>query len=194
MTSDKEPMSEQTMKTTTRLIVFLASALTIWAQSPEPKDKPEGPHPKPPVHPVWTALDTDKDGELSAEEIEAAAEALAKLDANEDGKITRDEVKPPAPPEDQLAPKMKRPPPIVAALDGDQDGKLSAKEIRNADKSLASLDRNDDDELTGDEMFGPPPAQGEEGNDQAGPRGPRPQRPMPPQGGGPQGGGRGPRR
>lgn len=177
------------MKTTTRLIAFLASALTLWAQSPESKDAPEGHHPKPPPHPIWVALDTDENGEISAEEIEKAAEALAELDANEDGKITRDEVKPPKPPEEQLAPKIKRPPPLVAALDEDQDGKLSEKEIRDADKSLKSLDHNDDDEITGDEMFGPPP-EGQQAPAQGG--GQRPPRPMPP--GPPQGGGRGPGR
>ena len=178
------------MKTTTRLILFLASALTLCAQSPEPKDAPEGKHPKPPPHPLWIALDIDEDGELSAEEIEKAAEALAQLDANDDGKITRDEVKPPKPPEEELAPKIKRPPPIIAALDGDQDGKLSEKEIRNSDKSLKTLDHNQDDELTGDEMFGPPP-EGQQGQPGQG-GGQRPPRPMPP--GPPQGGGRGPGR
>lgn len=172
------------MKTTTQLILFLASAFTLWAQAPEPKEKPEGPHPKPPVHPIWAALDTDKDGELSAEEIDAAKEALTKLDKNEDGKITREEVKPPAPPEEQLAPKIKRPPPIVAVLDKDEDGKLSAKEIRDADKALLTLDHNQDEELTGDEMFGPPP-QGQEGDAPQGNPPPRPMHPPGPPRGGP---------
>lgn len=167
------------MKTTTRLIAFVVCACAAWAQSPEPKDKPEGPPPKPPVHPLWAALDTDKDGEISAEEIEKAAESIAKVDANNDGKITHDEVKPPRPPEEQLAPKIKRPPPVIAVLDEDQDGKLSAKEIRNADKALLTLDHNEDKELTQEEMFGPPPQQGQQG---APAEGNRPQRPMPPPG------------
>ena len=40
------------------------------------------------------ALDTDKNGELSAKEIENAARALAKLDKNEDGKLDREELRP----------------------------------------------------------------------------------------------------
>jgi Ca2+-binding EF-hand superfamily protein len=43
-------------------------------------------------------LDKDKDGELSAQEIAAAAEALATLDKNEDGIVSHDELRPPPPP------------------------------------------------------------------------------------------------
>jgi len=52
----------------------------------------------PPPHPLLVALDTDGDGELSAEEIANAATSLRKLDKNGDGKITRDELRPPPPP------------------------------------------------------------------------------------------------
>lgn len=45
--------------------------------------------------PLLVALDTDKDGELSAEEISNAATALKTLDKNNDGKLTRDEMRPP---------------------------------------------------------------------------------------------------
>ena len=47
---------------------------------------------------VLTALDTDKDGTLSAEEIKNAPASLKKLDKNGDGKITEDEVRPNFPP------------------------------------------------------------------------------------------------
>ena len=47
--------------------------------------------------PVVRALDTDKDGELSADEIAKAAESLKSLDQNEDGKLTEDELRPPRP-------------------------------------------------------------------------------------------------
>lgn len=49
---------------------------------------------RPPQHPLMTALDADKDGELSAAEIENAAQAWKKLDKNQDGKLTRDEIRP----------------------------------------------------------------------------------------------------
>lgn len=182
------------MKYTIRLLTFLATTATLMAQSPEPQDKPPGDHPKPPPPPLWVALDADKDGEISAEEIQNAADALAKADANGDGKISKDEafVKPPKPPEGKEEPKGKRPPPpVIGVLDEDRDGKLSAKEIRNADKSLLMLDHNGDKELTEEEMFGPPPP-----NDpnQGGQGGNRPQRPMPPPGAPRGGGGGGPRR
>jgi predicted O-methyltransferase YrrM len=48
----------------------------------------------PPVMPVMTALDANGDGELSAEEIANASQALKKLDKNGDGKLSREELRP----------------------------------------------------------------------------------------------------
>jgi Ca2+-binding EF-hand superfamily protein len=39
------------------------------------------------------ALDTDSNGEISAEELAAAPTALRKLDRNGDGQLTEDEVR-----------------------------------------------------------------------------------------------------
>ncbi len=50
-----------------------------------------------PMGPLMIALDTDKDGVLSAEEIAAASENLKKLDKNGDGKIDHIELRPPLP-------------------------------------------------------------------------------------------------
>jgi hypothetical protein len=44
---------------------------------------------------VIVALDVNRDGELSAEEIEGAVEALRALDRNGDGKLAGDEIHPP---------------------------------------------------------------------------------------------------
>ena len=46
------------------------------------------------VHPVMAALDTDRDGTLSAVEIATAAAALRALDWNHDGELTADELLP----------------------------------------------------------------------------------------------------
>jgi len=68
-----------------------------------PKPKPGGPSGshaefRPPMHPLVMALDANRDGEISAEEIENAAVALKKLDQNGDGKLTHDELHPEGPP------------------------------------------------------------------------------------------------
>ena len=100
------------------MVAALAVALfaaTSWAQEPEGK-KPapegkkkarDGERPKGkerpgggpgffrfPPNPLADALDTNKDGEISAEEISAAVTSLKKLDKNSDGKLTRDELRP----------------------------------------------------------------------------------------------------
>ena len=46
------------------------------------------------VLPVMTALDADRNGEISAEEIEDAMAALKKLDKNKDDKLTAEELRP----------------------------------------------------------------------------------------------------
>ena len=46
------------------------------------------------VDPILSAIDTNGDGILSADEIKQAAKSLAKLDKDGDGKLTREEVAP----------------------------------------------------------------------------------------------------
>ena len=69
---------------------------------PPPQGGPEGPgggRGRPPrPNPVVEALDTDHNGEISAEEIINAAAALKKLDANGNGTLTEDELRPPGAP------------------------------------------------------------------------------------------------
>lgn len=66
-----------------------------------------------------------------------------------------------------------RPPsPLFAALDTNKDGKLDATEIANASTSLKTLDKNNDGEITPDEIRGPRPGGGR-GGPGGGP-GPRP--------------------
>lgn len=49
------------------------------------------------MSPVMQALDTNGDGELSAEELAAAGQSLQKLDKNNDGKLSREELRPTPP-------------------------------------------------------------------------------------------------
>lgn len=63
---------------------------------PPPEQDGEKParRPKHPAPPLLTALDTDRNGELSADEIDESPESLAGLDANGDGEITPHELRP----------------------------------------------------------------------------------------------------
>ncbi len=57
--------------------------------------RPDGP---PPPDPLMKLFDTDCDGEISSDEMDAASATLRKLDSNEDGVLTREELpRPPRP-------------------------------------------------------------------------------------------------
>lgn len=55
---------------------------------------PRGPRFRPMVTPLMVALDANKDGELSAEEIANAVTALKALDKDGDGKVSQEELRP----------------------------------------------------------------------------------------------------
>jgi caffeoyl-CoA O-methyltransferase len=85
-------------------MVFAACVvgLAVAQQSGRPRDRGvrDGSAPPPPPpggfppNPVIEALDTDKDGTISAAEMQKAASNLAKLDGNGDGALTPDELRP----------------------------------------------------------------------------------------------------
>ncbi len=135
-------------------------ASTAFAQPPTPPERPGRP-------PVFAIFDTDRDGQISPAEIEAAGRVLAGLDRDGDGMIGISEFSPaaqglrrPAAEENRSGrPERRPPPPLVAALDADRDGKISAVEIQGAPTALETLDINGDGELTPDELHppGPPP-------------------------------------
>lgn len=58
---------------------------------------PQGGQQGPPPSPILEAIDTDKDGSISAEEMENAPKALAALDTDEDGEIDLRDLAPPRP-------------------------------------------------------------------------------------------------
>jgi hypothetical protein len=64
-------------------------------QTAEPRDRRDGPQfgqfRMPPLV-IVEALDTDKDGKLSADEVKAATASLRKLDKNTDGKLNAEEI------------------------------------------------------------------------------------------------------
>lgn len=125
----------------------------------EPTRRPEGkPDAARPMlanlPPLYAALDANRDGELSAEEIAGAAKALATLDKNGDGKLTRDELFPNMPA--NMRPGEGGPREMLARLreaDKDGDGKISRDEAPERLKPLFDrADANGDGKLDQDEM------------------------------------------
>lgn len=96
----KTPKNIMKTATISLSLALLGGAI---AAAHEPK-KPPGHRPPPP--PLITALDADRDGIISAEEIENAPTALLTLDKNKDGELTREELHPHGPP----PPGGRRPP------------------------------------------------------------------------------------
>ncbi|MBC8127112.1 MAG: hypothetical protein H8M99_08215 [Gloeobacteraceae cyanobacterium ES-bin-144] len=147
----------------TKSIQMILAVLTSTVAFAKPPRNPEKP-PPPMIPPLFAVIDTDKNGVLSEKEIQAAADAILKLDQNGDHEVSLEEIHlPPPPPIDgheapQNPPHGKRPPPpVIAALDVDQDGTISVEEMKNAPESLKALDHNHDGQLTPDELHPPPP-------------------------------------
>lgn len=150
------------------LIVFLTFAFlapTLFAQPPQRGQRPGNQEPgqgmtRRALPPFMTALDQNKDGTLSAEEISAASTALMKLDKNKDGKLDATELMP--------APRSGRPPSgntaggasntdaFVGRLmerDKNKDGKISKEEAgEQMSRFFGSMDSNKDGYLDQEEM------------------------------------------
>ena len=156
------------MKNNTSVITALAlaaSALTVLAGNSNPKlsthrvgstNSPSS-TPQRRVTSVMSALDVNRDGVISSQEIAGAPGALLKLDKNKDNEISSEELHPvrrtsSAANGGTEAQRAKRQPaPLLAALDVDGDGKLSGQEMARASSALRKLDKNNDGQLSRDE-------------------------------------------
>jgi Ca2+-binding EF-hand superfamily protein len=106
---------------------------------------------------IVAALDTDRDGVLSAGELAQAPTVLRALDRNEDGVLSADELRHfeagrgsggRTGRSGRVSPGF-----VVAfALDANHDGQIQAMEIANATLSLKSLDANGDGRITAGEL------------------------------------------
>jgi predicted O-methyltransferase YrrM len=80
------------------VVTLVLTAANAMAQPPAapggPRRGPGGPGP---ASRLMDVLDVNHDGELSAEEMAGAAQALRKADKNGNGKLDRDELRPPRP-------------------------------------------------------------------------------------------------
>jgi len=101
-------------------------------------------------NPVMTALDTDRDGAISADEMAAAPKALKTLDKNGDGILAAAEVRPGMPM------GAGRPSEMVDTLfsfDVNKDGKLSKEEVPERMQGIfARADADNDGILTREEL------------------------------------------
>jgi len=100
------------------------------------------------------ALDLNKDGVLSKEELAKATSSLSALDLNGDGVISAEEFMPVPPPAfaGEDAPPPPPPEPLLVALDADGDGSIDGAELAAAPDSLLSLDRDGDGVLSLEEL------------------------------------------
>ncbi|MFT4177773.1 MAG: hypothetical protein QM627_14135 [Luteolibacter sp.] len=101
--------------------------------------------------PITKALDKDANGELSAEEIAGASEALLTLDKNGDGKLSEDEIRPVRQPRGETPQQIAHQ--MIESLDKNNDHKLSADELPARMKPMMErLDTDKDGFLTEEEI------------------------------------------
>jgi Ca2+-binding EF-hand superfamily protein len=95
---------------------------------PQDPASPESAARPPFASPLFGALDTDRDGQLSAEEIAAAPESLAKLDRDNDGTLSARELMPPGGAGAAGMPELMRIFAMFRNADKDGDQKISREE------------------------------------------------------------------
>lgn len=107
----------------------------------------------------FTQMDTNGDGALSQEEIQASADArFAAMDADGDGFLTAEEMQAAA-----AARRADRGQRMLERLDADGNGSLSAQELaamgegkmgKRSDRMMQRMDANEDGKLSPEEMAG----------------------------------------
>lgn len=106
--------------------------------------------------PVQVAIDTDKDGVISADELRNASAGLRRLDKNGDGRLTEEEVRPEFDRERREGPQGNGNDQLVASLmsfDTNKDGQLSKSELPERMQGIFSrADANGDGHLTREEL------------------------------------------
>ena len=149
------------------------STTDLQAQQPTdrrpPRDAREFPRPDGPprLPPFMEPFDTNRDGEISAEEIKNAAAVLRKLDRNRDGRITEDELPPPPEGRGFRGPgggpggPMRQERKLVKQFDKDGNGRLNLQERQAARKLLGSQQNG---RGPGGRGFGPPGRRGRGGD------------------------------
>jgi Ca2+-binding EF-hand superfamily protein len=134
---------------------------------------------------TFMQFDKNKDGQLSKDEVPERMQGIfARNDTNKDGRLTREELAQGAAKQSQNSEQgegrgprgaqgdnrggMMRMDPIFAALDADQNGEISQAEWKQAATVLAKLDKNQDGQLTADEVRPNFPGRGFPGGERRG--------------------------
>jgi hypothetical protein len=153
--------------TLTHAALFAGSSLLFAQQPPAPEEggrpgrNARGPRAGM-MPPVMVALDIDKNGSLSANELDSASASLKTLDANNDGQLTADELhpKPPRPNKDGKGrPPEGRPegrpegPPPEGGERPDRGGRGEGRP-KMKPPIIAVLDADDNKELSAEEIAG----------------------------------------
>lgn len=105
------------------------------------------------------AIDANRDGTLSAEELRLAPIALTAFDLDDDGSLMHEEISPANHAQHRAAFRMvlesARPfadAALMLVLDANHDGVVQSIEVANAASSLRRLDANGDGAITPDEL------------------------------------------
>lgn len=101
---------------------------------------------------VVAALDTDRNGTLSATELALAPTALRALDLNADGALSSEELRRFEASRPGRSGRISSGFNVAFTLDANHDGEIQAMEIANAPLSLKALDQNGDGQVTSPEL------------------------------------------